>query len=325
MSTFLLLLRRGIKRGFITLWRERGWGTTLASLTGILLIAQLLLTSALAAQAMERLVRSETDLRLEILDGAVEKETLAFFSAIKALPYVADVQYVTKEKAYDIERAQDPDLVSFLEKFNLKNPFPDTLAVTLQSLDDYDRFAQFVRGSEWRSVVDPGFLSKSTDQETRIHELISLTQAMRFIALFFLGLIAIVLLFVVMELVRRRALMRSEEVFIERLFGAQDLAILLPFIVESTLLLFISLFFTALLLAILLYVLPVYLLPMVDPTLTQGATIVALGQQLQPLITDVLPLIIGAEFLLVPVTACLGAWLGLAPQLRSKKLIVTGI
>ncbi len=320
VSAFPLLLRRGIRRGVLTLWRERGWGTTLAALTGILLIAQLLVTSALAAQALEVLVRSETDLRLEILGGATAQQQKEFFAALQAQPEVAQAEYITKERAKELERQRDPDLVAFLDTFKLSNPFPDTISVTLKNLDDYDAFAQFVRSDEWRAVVDPGFLSKATDQETRIHELIGLTQAARLLAILFLGLIGIVLLFVVMELVRRRALMRSEEVFIERLFGAQDTAILLPFIVESTLLLFLSLIITSALLAVFLYVLPT-----VAPVLAEGGTFATLRRQMIPLVQTVLPLFIGIEFLLVPVLATFGAWFGMGQQLRSKRLIIAGI
>ncbi len=320
VSSFPLLLRRGMRRGVLTLWRERGWGTTLAALTGILLIAQLLVTSALAAQALEVLVRSETDLRLEILGGATPQRQKEFFAAVQARPEVAQADYITKERAKELERQRDPDLVAFLDTFKLSNPFPDTISVTLRTLDDYDAFARFVRSDEWRGVVDPGFLSKATDQEARIHELIGLTQAARLLAFVFLGLIGIVLLFVVMELVRRRALMRSEEVFIERLFGAQDTAILLPFIVESMLLLFLSLIITSALLAAFLFVLPT-----VAPVLAEGGTFAGLRRQMVPLVQTVLPLFVGLEFLLVPVLAAFGAWFGMGQQLRSKRLIVVGI
>ncbi|MDB4979007.1 MAG: cell division transport system permease protein [Candidatus Peribacteria bacterium] len=315
-STFLIFTR-GLKRGLVTLRRERGWLTTLLSLTGILVLAQLFVFMAIAGQGLESLIRSRMDVRLEILEGATDVQIREFFSAAKGQPTIHDVQYITKEQAYEAERLRDPQLISFLETLKLTNPFPETFNVTLRSLNDYDAFVAFVQNPQWSKIIDPNFLSKSTDQEKSIRELLKVTQAARLLVLAFLALTAFVLLFILMELVRRRSLLRSEEILIERLFGAHDLSVLLPFATESA-----ALLVAALLVSMGLLIGFLFLLPTVFPVLASEGVFSGLRAQVDPLLRTFLPAFLSLELIIAPVLAFVGAWFGMRPQLRSRQLVV---
>jgi len=313
-----LLLQRGIRRGLLTVLRERGWWTALGALLGTVFLVQILLLVFLGVVGIQRMLHSQTDLRLEVLEHARNADVQEFFSAIRDLPYVEEIVYITKEQAYELERQRDPELIAFLEEFELKNPFPDTIGVTLRSLEDYDPFAAFVRRKAWSSIVDPAFLSEVTDQEEQVYELSRLTRAGRSIVFLFLLLMTVVVLFVLMELTRRRAGERREEVLIERLVGAPLPSILIPFAVESAVLLL-----CAILLSVVFLLLFLWIVPMVVPALGVGGIAVGLRQEAASLLRQNLPLFLLLELLLTPVLAFGGAWFGMWPSVRSTRLSVS--
>lgn len=310
-----LLLRRGLRRGFLNFQRDRGWLTSLLSTAGVVLLLQLLLLVFLGAQGLRHLFQERTDLRLEILQKTEAQQVQEFAAAVRELPYVKDVEYITREKAYEVMRERDPDLVRFLEEFGLENPFPDTLRVTLESLQDYDAFSQFIRQEQWSSIVDPQFLSQVTDQEAEVRELLSLTDAGSTLVTFLLVLLGGVLVFVLTEFVSKRALIRSEELLIEQVVGASALGILTPFFMEVALLLLISLALTTAFLTLTLI-----LLPLLVPALGPGGEFVPLKREVVALLWAYGPVFIFLELLLLPFIASAGAWLGMRGRIGTSRL-----
>ncbi len=299
-----LLITRGIRRGLLTLRREREYGVTLAALFGVLLLCQMLVGVTIGIQGLHGLLQSQLDLRLTIQDTATEPDVQEFIGALKDLPSVRQVTYVTKEQAYERERGRNPDLVHFLEEFKIQNPFPDTLAVSLASLKDYDAFETFVRQEQWAATVDPSFLSQSTSQEQEVRQMLRLTETGRMLAFGFLAVLALVMLFVLIELVRRRAMQRREELLVERLVGAPELSMLVPFATEAATLLLASLILSVLAMGAILW-----LLPSVLPVLASGS-FAALHGQVVGLLWFWLPLIGIAEIVLLALLACAGAYIG---------------
>ncbi|MBI3618530.1 hypothetical protein HY213_00670 [Candidatus Peregrinibacteria bacterium] len=305
-SSTSLLWTRGIRRGVLSLRRDPAWGTMLAVLAGILFLAQLFLLLAISGQGVEQLLRSRTELHLGLRPGANDQQIHAFFSAIHGLPSVESALYVTGEQAYENERKRDPDLVAFLEQMKLQNPFPDTIAVTLRSLADYQTFSAFIRQAQWSGVVDPAFLTTMTDQESQILSLIGVTRSVEALVGIFLGVTVVIVLFVLVALVRERSLHRREEITLERLSGAQDLALMLPFVTESTLLLVLGLLLgTALLIAFVL------ILPLIIPALAPGGPFSPLRDTILSLLSQLAPFGISLEILLLPLLAFIGVRIAL--------------
>jgi len=313
-----VLVRRGIRRGWLTLGRERNWLTTLGAFTGLCIVVQLVIIAGMGVQAAESSLRARTDLRLEVRDGVDDAEFQKFYASLQQLPAVENVEYVTKEQALDQERARDPNLDALLEQFDLGNPFPDTVSVTLRSFQDYDAFAEFIGSPQWASVVDPTFLSKATSQEQQVRDLLRVTTAARGLATFFLVLTSIVLLFVVIELVRRRCLGRRDEIFVERLVGAPSVSVVLPFATEGALLLAAAVF-----VSIGCVALAGTALPMIVPAVGADGAFAAFASDVTTSLAKRLPFLIFLEALAVPVLALAGAWLGLRPMLKTSRLPVT--
>ncbi len=310
-QSLLGTLQRGIRRGVMNLRREQGWITSLGALLGVFLLLQLLMFMLVGIEGARELLKARTDLRLELHD-TINQEKQEFYSALQTLPYIEDTIYITREEAYERTRKNDPELVAFIEEFKLKNPFADTIGVTLRSLDDYAPFKEFVEQERWKDVLEPSFLSEITSQERHVHELLRVTGAVQNTALAILTLTIIAVILVTVELTSHRALLRSDEVLVERLAGATPLGIVLPFSVEATVLFWGAIFLSTVLLTIIGSLLPVLI-----PALDAGGVLAPLREETVPLLWSNLPFLIIGEIICSPIVALIGAWLGVRRQIAA--------
>ncbi len=298
--------RRGIARGMLSLKRDRTWGAMLAVLAGVAFLAQLFVFMAAGVQAGDSLLRAQTDVRLKIKPDASDQGVQEFFIAVQSLPSVEEATLITKEQAYEQEKRINPTFVSFIEQYNLQNPFPDTIAVRLKSLQSYDVFAEFTKQTQWQAVIDPDFLASATNQEEQVRELLTITKAASVLAYVLVGIIILVLIFVLAEIVRTRSIEREDEILVERYMGAYDFSILLPFIVESCVLLFFALVIGAIGIAALALVLPVMI-----PSLGLGGVFYELHEATKNVLVFWSPYLLGFELLMIPVLAYVGAAMGI--------------
>lgn len=310
-----IVWKRGILRGLGTLRNEREWGMTIGVLIGTLLLFQIVLLLALGMQGMQSLVKSRTDIRLEILPTASNQQVGQLFSQLQQQEFIEDAAYITKAQAYERAKQFDPELVAFLEQFNMGNPFPDTIGITLRSLDDYLVFRKYIEQKQWNGVVDPKFLSEATGQEQQISELLRFTEAGKSLALWILVLVSVVLLCITTELVRRRVLGRSNEVLVEKLVGASPLAMFVPFATEAFVLLVVST-----LVSVLLSIVLLFFLPSIVPALQNDGVLSLLRAEVSPLLRTALPRYFMGEILLLPIIAAIGTWFGMKRELVARTL-----
>ncbi|MBT4119679.1 MAG: hypothetical protein HOE29_02070 [Candidatus Peribacter sp.] len=299
----------------LTLLREKQWLTALGALFGVFVMVQLLVFVLTGLEGMQAMLRNRTDLQLEIHASATDSEVQLFYSALTRLPYVQDADFITKEKAYEQTRSTDPKLIGFLEQYRMQNPFGDTISVSLTTLNDYSSFAAFIERPEWKSVINPTYLSEITDQEQQVFSLLAITRAGRLLTIIILALTVVALVFITTELVRRRAIARSDEVLVERLAGAQPLSIALPFITEAAVLLLISIILSSAVMVIFIAILPL----IIPAFQTQGA-LGPLQAEITPLLRTMLPMLILTEMAIAPLIAVCGAWLGIRPQVESPRI-----
>lgn len=298
-------LRRGLRRGLLMLLRDRKSGMTFVALLSVVLLLQFLLLAFLGVRGVSTLLVTNGDLRIEVLPSAVDRDVQQLYAALRELPYVHSVVYIPKENAYERERERDPELIAFLEKFKLQNPFPDTFSLTLVTLRHYGALRSFLERPDWKSVVHPSFLSTVRGQEQRVRGLLQVTRSVGVLTGFFLLLSVSVLLLVLVELVERRSQRRAREVELEELLGASATDTVAPFVTEMTAFLLVALV-VASLIALVAYA----VLPWFSSAFAQGSFL-ALRRELTHLLWAFgLPLLF-LEILLVPVLATGGVLLGL--------------
>ncbi|MFA6523878.1 MAG: permease-like cell division protein FtsX [Candidatus Peribacteraceae bacterium] len=285
------------------------WGSAFGVLLGLLLAIQLLLLTALGAHAVAGVVRAETDVHVEVNVRAKDSDIQSLYAALKRLPQAENVSYATREQLLERERLLHPDFTTFIDQFGLDNPFRDTFSVTLRSLDDFPALQTFLRGAEWSSVVDPSSLPGASAQESRIRESLRLIEAGETGAFLLLSLLVVILLGMTVELVSRREQARRKEVKVERSMGARDLAILIPFATEASLLIIAAVLLSGFVALALLT-----LFPLVAPSFLSGA-VADLWSDLSSSFLRAAPFLFIIEILLAPILAFLGTWLGLRKAL----------
>lgn len=285
------------------------------SLLGICTLFQFLLLGLLAAAAMQSLLLSHSDIKLSLRPEAPRGEVQQFLPVLQQLPYVERAVYITREQALARIKTEDPSLAAFFETFQVDNPFPDTIGVTLTSLADYPVFSTFLSDARWQQLIDPTLLSTITHQEERVHELLRVANGGRNLAAILLLLACAILLSTVVEFTRRNALSRSAEVLVERLMGADGQLLVLPFVWEATLLLWGSIVMSALVLGLFLIILPTLV-----PALSSGGALAPLFTAAVPIVSFALPVSLVLELLCAPLLAMTGVWLGIRPSFKEASL-----
>lgn len=301
---------RGVRRGVQQISRDRNWGATLLLLTGVMTLAQLFLVLLLAVNSTGALLTARAGIQLEILPTAPEQDIQALYATLRENPVVEDVVYVSSAEAYEQQKARDPELISFLEEYQLDNPFPDTFAVTLSSLNAYDSFAEEVQQDRWRAVVNPSFLTEAAGRQNDMQSLLQVTQGMRTLSIVFMVLAAVVLFLAVLEWVSRNAVRRGQELLLEHLLGASPTTVLLPFASEMTIFLATATVLGSLIVAAFLVLLPIFM-----PAFALEAPFQLLQSHMRPVLLGIFPLIVLAEIIVMPLLALAGTMLGIRSRM----------
>lgn len=311
----LTVIRLSFRRALSTLWREREWRTSSGSLLGICTLFQFLLLGLLVTISMRSLLLSHSDLKLEIRSAIPRGEVQQFLSEILKLPSIERAVYITREQALARLKEEDPSVSAFFENSQMGNPLPDTIGITLKSLGDYPAFSTFLSDARWQSLIDPTLFSTMTRQEERAHELLRVANGGQNLAIMLLLLACAILLFTIIEFTRRSALSHSAEVMVERLVGADNSLLVLPFVWKATLLLWGSIVMSVVVLALFLFFLPTLV-----PAFGSGGTLAPLFKTAGPIFSFALPVAFVLELLCAPLLAAAGVWLGIRPSLKEVSL-----
>jgi cell division protein FtsX len=303
-------LRRGLRRSTQQIFRERTWGATLLLLTGIMVLVQIFLVFLLSVNGTGKLLVARSGIQVEVLPTARDQDIQELYAELNAHPAVQEVVYITGEEAYQTQRARDPELISFLEEYNLENPFPDTFSVTLKSLDSYDEFAAEVQSDQWRNVIDPSFLSSGSTKQQQIRTLLEVTGGLRTLSVVFIIVAIIALFFVILEWVSRTAARRNQELLLEHLLGASSLAVVMPFVCEMAILLIGATIIATALCGAFLALLPIFM-----PAFALEASFRMLQSEMMPLLLYVFPWLLLIELIAIPVLSFAGTVIGVRKKM----------
>jgi len=291
--------KRGFKKGLTVFCRRKDWcGLSFLHLTGILFLVQFFVIALVGVQGVTLFLLSRTEVHLEVHERASDQGIREFYAAIFALPYVEDVSYVTREQAYEREREDDPDLISFLEEFGLENPFPEMFSIHLRAFEYRPTLRAFLEQSRWQGVIHPLFLSEASGQERHIYALVTLMKALGWVFTVALFVCLFVLLLFLVEMTVRESISDPGTVLVPSTFGADKQQILVPLVTYFTLLLLLSLVASVLLLVLVSMVISFFL-----PSLGDSEVILRFLNVTLPILRSIIPLVILIEIILSPVVA----------------------
>lgn len=231
----------GLGRSLVELRRN-----ILRSLATILIISLVLSTLSIAlivsfvTEQGIRIINTKIDLNVEILENVALDKINPLIKEIEVLPYVTKVTYISKNQALEDFRQEHPDLPDFLSTYNISNPLPANLRI---SLTDPKKYADMINFLDQKQNVPLINISKARDNYTnrdRIEQLISITDTVKHFLYLFITIFAAIGVLIILSTVQLSLNSRKKELSIMQVVGASYQRILMPFAMEATVLSTIS-------------------------------------------------------------------------------------
>ncbi len=231
----------GLGRSLIELRRN-----ILRSLATILIISLVLSTLSIAlivsfvTEQGIRIINTKIDLNVEILENVTLDKINPLIKEIEVLPYVTKVIYISKNQALEDFRQEHPDLPDFLSTYNISNPLPANLRI---SLTDPKKYADMINFLDQKQNITLINISKARDNYTnrdRIEQLISITDTVKHFLYLFITIFAAIGVLIILSTVQLSLNSRKKELSIMQVVGASYQRILMPFAIEATVLSTIS-------------------------------------------------------------------------------------
>lgn len=217
-----------IRRAWQGFWRN-GLMSLAATATMVLMLVLLslfftLLTGLNAGlEYVEGKVEIVADLEPDVTDDAVAALTVV----IESKPEVASVTYVSAETALERFRATmaaegREDLTAYLDT----NPLPASLEVRLRDPRVFGDVADALRGAT-------GVVAEVKEIQRLVEQVLTVTGLLRTGGVVVLVLVALTVLFIIINTIRLALVARAEEIDVMRLVGASDAFIRWPFVFEG--------------------------------------------------------------------------------------------
>jgi cell division transport system permease protein len=210
------------------------WRNSLMSLaaTATMVLMLLLLSGFWIIQtgllAGLQFVEQKVEVVADLKDSATSLDVSILEQKLSQVPQVRSVTYVSKDEALARFRATvsaqgEQDLTQYLDT----NPLPASLEIKLVDPHDFGDVIDMLR-------AEPA-VAQVKDIENLVNNVLTVTGILRTAGAVVLGVIAIIVLFIIVNTIRLAVVARAEEIEIMRLVGASDAFIRWPFVFEGAL------------------------------------------------------------------------------------------
>jgi len=179
-------------------------------------------------------VRSKVLLDVYLKTDAKPRDAERVKALIARQPHVKDVQFVSKQQAYDRERKRNPEAYALLGS----NPLPDTFRVTPDDPDQINAIRDKlspVSSSGARTVVDPS-IDEVKNRRDETNKILTATRVVKLTMGGLAVLLALASILLVANTIRLSMYARRREVEVMKLVGATDWFIRWPFVIEGVIL-----------------------------------------------------------------------------------------
>ena len=217
-----------IRRAWQGFWRN-GLMSLAATATMVLMLVLLSLffTLLTGLNAGLEYVEGKVEIVADLESDATDDAVAALTAAIESKPEVASVTYVSAETALERFRATmaaegREDLTAYLDT----NPLPASLEVRLRDPRVFGDVADVLRGAT-------GVVAEVKEIQKLVEQVLTVTGLLRTGGVVVLVLVALTVLFIIINTIRLALVARAEEIDVMRLVGASDAFIRWPFVFEG--------------------------------------------------------------------------------------------
>lgn len=211
----------------------------LRSLATIFIIALVLSTLSLAiivsflTEEAIRIVNTKLDFSIEVQDTASLDDLQPLIHELDILPYVVSVTYISKNQALENFRKDHPDLPDFLTTYEISNPLPATIRISISDPKKNQDLISFIDRKENSTIIDLSKVRNNYDQRSRIEQLITITDTIKYFLYFFITIFISIGILIIISTVQLSLNVRKRELSIMQVVGASYQKILFPFITEA--------------------------------------------------------------------------------------------
>lgn len=229
----ILKLWRTLKEGFQNFIRN-GWLSvaTISILTISLYLISLTFMIGITTDLLLKNVQDKINISIYFNPAVEEGDVIAIKNNLQSFKEVKSIEYVSKEKALE-EFMQmgnnDPAIKQALDEIG-ENPLLASLVIKANQSDQYDIINKAIENSEFRENISRINYDKNKIIIERLNKIVAFSKEIGMILGLIFILIAVLITF---NAIRITIYSHKQEFEIERLVGASNLYIRMPFIFEG--------------------------------------------------------------------------------------------
>lgn len=230
---FFTKIKRTIRAGFVSFWRNGyvSLASVLVMTVTLMVLTSIMLTGALLDSTLTT-IKDRVDINVYFVKGAAEDDIAVIGKALRALPQVAKVDYVSSEDALVQfrQRHQDDELtLQALDELG-NNPLGASFNIKASDPSQYEAIVKFLNDSKETtsgSIIDRVNYTKNKEAIDALNRIIVASSRLGSAVIIFFIVVAILITF---NTIRLAIYIFREEISVMRLVGASEMYIRGPFL-----------------------------------------------------------------------------------------------
>lgn len=170
-------------------------------------------------------IEGQNEIVLFLNDENTAEQNATIGSKLRQTANVSEVNFVSKEQAFDEYKSEFGDEAGLLEGLKENNPLRNAYHIKIANLKKYDETLFIVKDIEG--------IAKIRDKREIVNKILKLREVLTFLSIWIVGILLFMSLFIISNTVRIAMYTRKLEINIMKFVGATDNFIRLPFLVEG--------------------------------------------------------------------------------------------
>lgn len=184
-------------------------------------VFNLILALNFAAESVIANVGNKLDISVEMREGVENYSIQAFVDQLKKRPEIKEVVYISKEDALSQFGSKYPNIISFLNHHQLKNPLPNVVRIVSRDLSRNNQIIEYLEQTEFSRLVNQEKLQRNVEQKSRNEKVLNITRFIKHTG-FWLNLIfAGVALMIIFNSININIHNHRNEITVMKLVGAK--------------------------------------------------------------------------------------------------------
>ncbi|MBU0706597.1 permease-like cell division protein FtsX [Patescibacteria group bacterium] len=218
----VIWVKRAMKNAWHSILRNK-----ILSLATILIIAlmlfvfNLVLAMRYASDSVIANVGEKLDISVEIQSGVENYSIQVFVKTMKEHINVKEVVYISKGEAMAKFGSKYPNVISFLDHYNLENPLPDTVRIITTDVADNNLVIEFLERPQFAGIVNQEKLMKNVEQKDRNAKILGITRSIQRLSWWLIVIFAAVGLMIIFNSININIHNHEKEINVMKLVGAK--------------------------------------------------------------------------------------------------------